>query len=481
MTDAVQADTRPTLHLPQTYTAEAAETLKLAWPLVLTQLASMAIGVTDVLMLGWIGPEALAGAALGLSLYYLPLMFGFGLISALSPLLAQAIGADPHGLDINRRSEATETALRRHFRTGLWAVIFVGIPAIAMLLFAPFIFRLLNQHPDLSLTASHFIYAMLPGLLFNLIIGVMRNLFSALSRPRPAMTITLFWIGLNALLNWVLIFGHFGLPALGVVGSGIGSSIATIIAAGVMMVAVAKHPATAPLKVGHNIFRIDWEGVWAFIKLGTPIGLTLLFEGGAFNAGFWIVGQFETGQIAGHQIAMNVASVTFQMALGVAFAATVRVGYAAGANDWHAVRRAGHVGMGLALVFMSVAAAIMWLLPYAIADLYLDLNDPKALDAARYAAQFLAIAALFQLFDGLQVASAFALRGLKDTRLPMLIAGFSYWVVGIPCCLALAFWGGLEGAGVWMGFVVSLIVAAVLLTWRFEALTRARKMGHDDD
>lgn len=475
--DAFQADHRPTLHLPQTYAGEIRETLKLAWPLVLTQMASMAIGTTDAILLGHLSPDALAAAALGLSLYYMPMMFGFGLSSALSPQLAQAIGADPHGLDPARRLPETTAALRRFFRTAMWSVLLASLIAVGILTFARPLLGLLGQAPELSDTAAHYILCLLPGLPFMMLIGVMRNLFSALSRPRPALIITLIWIGVNALLNWIFIFGHLGMPAMGVTGSGIATSIATIFSAGLMAVTVAMHPATRDLEPFRNVLKIDWAGIRAFVVLGLPIGLTLFFEGAIFNAALWLVGLFGAGQLAGHQIAINIASNTFMIPLGVSFAATVRVGYAAGAGDWEAARRSGHVGMGIAFVTMAITAVIMWTWPYQLAGLYMDLSDPKAVAAAGFAAQFLAIAAIFQLADGQQVAAAFALRGLKDTAMPMWIAGIAYWVIAFPTCLALGFWADLEGRGVWMGLAVGLTIAALLMSWRFEHLTRRRRLG----
>lgn len=478
--EAYQADLhRPALSLPQTYTGEILATLKLAWPLVLTQIASMAIGVTDVLMVGRLGPEALAATALGLSLFYMPLMFGFGLSSALSPFLSQVVGADPYGLDPARRSPETSAALRRHFRTGLWSVFLASLPALAILSFSETLFLALGQDPALSKVATHYVWALMPAIPFMLMIGVMRNLFSALSRPRPALIVTLIWIVINIGLNWVFIYGNLGVPALGVVGAGIASTLATLIGVAMMAICVLLHPATRPLEPFKGVLTFEKREIGHFMRVGLPIGLTLFFEGAVFNAALWLVGLFGTAQLAGHQIAINVASVTFQIPLGVAFASTVRVGYAAGANDWNAVRRAGHVGQAVAFMFMGVTAFIMWTWPYEIAGLYLDLDDPKTLPAAAFAAQYLAIAAIFQLADGQQVAAAYGLRGLKDTSLPMWIAGVSYWVIGFPACLALGFWTPLEGQGVWLGLALALVFAAALMTWRFEFLTRKHRLGAD--
>jgi MATE family multidrug resistance protein len=468
-TEALQADHRPSLRLPRTFAAETVETIKLAGPLVLTQVASMAIGTTDVLFLGQLGPGALAAAALGLSLYYMPMMFGFGLSSALSPQLAQAVGADPNGLNPALRRPETTLELQTHFRTGMWAVGLASLFAMAVLQFAHPVFALLGQDKTVSDTASLYIMAMLPGLPFMLLIGVMRNLFAALSQPRPALIVTVVWIGVNALLNWIFIFGHFGFPAMGVMGSGIATTCATILGAGVMAACVALHPATRSIRPFDGIFRFEGRRIWKFVVLGVPIGLTLFFEGAIFNAAIWLVGMFSPDQLAGHQIAINVASNTFMVPLGVAFATTVRVGYAAGARDWDAVRRAGQVGMALSFVAMGLTAALMWTFPLEIAGLYLDASDAHARVAIGFAVQFMTIAAIFQIADGQQVSTAFSLRGLKDTSIPM-------WI-GFPICIALGFGLGWEGQGVWIGLAIALSAAAVLMTWRFEYLTRHHLLG----
>ncbi|MCC6920524.1 MAG: MATE family efflux transporter [Alphaproteobacteria bacterium] len=475
--EALQADRRPSLKLPKTFLAEALATGRLAGPLVLTQLASMVIGTTDVLFLGHLGPDALAAGALGLSLYYMPMMFGFGLSSALSPQLAQAVGADPHGLNPALRRLSTTEELRTHFRTGMWAIGLAALFAILVLQFAHPVFGLLGQDKAISDTAALYILAMLPGLPFSLLIGVMRNLFASLSQPRPALIVTLVWIGVNALFNWIFIFGHFGFPAMGVMGSGIATSCATILGAAVMAAWVALHPATRPLRPFHGILRFEPARAWKFARLGMPIGLTLFFEGAVFNVALWLVGMFSPAQLAGHQIAINIASVTFQVPLGVAFATTVRVGYAAGARDWDAVRRSGQVGMVLSFLAMAVTAFVMWTWPLELAGLYLDPDDPASHQAIAFAVQFLAIAAIFQIADGQQVSAAFSLRGLKDTSVPMWVAGFSYWVIGFPTCVALGFGLGLQGQGVWIGLAFGLAAAAVLMTWRFEYLTRRHKLG----
>jgi MATE family multidrug resistance protein len=477
MTDTDQAAHRPPsekLHLPETYAGEISAMLKLAWPLVLTQLASMAIGTTDVLMLGQLGADALAAAALGLSLFYMPLMFGFGLSNALSPLMSQAIGADPHGLDPKLRRTDTTNELRVHVRTALWSVLLAALAAAAVLLFARPLFTLLGQDAVLSETAASYIYAMIPALPFMLLIGILRGTFSALSRPRPALIVTLAWIGINALFNWIFIFGHFGFPAMGVVGSGLATSSATIVSFIAMCLFAHWHPATRGLHLFKGVMVFEPRRIARFMKLGAPIGLTLFFEGAVFNASLWLMGLIGTSALAAHQIAMNVCSLTFQVPLGVSFAATVRVGYAAGAQNWAAVRRAGHVGMLLGMVFMGLTALLLLFAPQTIAAQYLNLSDPKAETVLALVAQYLLIGALFQLADGQQVTAAFALRGLKDTRMPMWIAGISYWAIAFPVAWLLAFHTDLAGQGVWLGLSAGIIAAAILMTWRFEHLTRHR-------
>jgi MATE family multidrug resistance protein len=284
------------------------------------------------------------------------------------------------------------------------------------------------------------------------------------------MAISIFF---NAAGDYALIFGHFGLPRLELVGSGIASACSYAFAFFAMVCVVHLIPELAKFRVLRRFHRPHFSKLVEVFRLGMPIGVTMLFEAMLFNAATLIMGTFGTASVAAHQIALNVPSITFMVPLGVGMAATVRVGLAAGAGDGEAVRRAGYGALIMGAGFMTLTAVLLWLFPAQIASLYFA-DDAHNADVIALAVVFLRVAAAFQIFDGLQVVGAMSLRGLKDAHLPMWIAGLSYWLGGFPVCLWLAFGRHLQGFGIWVGLATGLFVAAVLMCGRFWFLARQR-------
>lgn len=449
----------------QAWAAETRELFKLGLPLIFTQLAQMAIVTTDMVMIGRLGAADLAAATMGVTIYYIGWLIGFGPSAAVAPIIAQALGRNPADVETPRST----------LINGLWSCVFFSIPVWILFIFAEPVLVAIGQDQKLASQAAVYLHAIMWGLPFAIAFMVLRSFGAALSSPRPALIVTVLMIGLNAFLNYLLIYGTFGFPKLGIQGAGIASSIATIIGAGVLFAWVCwRSPFTR-----FHVLKGDWRPTVARQKeltyLGVPIGMTAVFEGGMFNAGVILMGYFGTAALAAHQIASNFASITFMTAFGLAQAATVRVGMAAGAGDEKGVQRAGYVAMMVACAIMALCGVFMALFPEAIAGLYLTSDDPKFAEVVRMAVGFLVIAAVFQILDAQQVAAAFALRGLKDTQMPMLITGVSYWVIGFPVCWWLAFHAGLGGDGIWWGYVISLGFAAVLLTWRFWRLAHGYK------
>lgn len=449
----------------QAWAAETRELFKLGLPLVVTQLAQMAIVTTDMIMIGRLGAADLAAATMGVTIYYIGWLIGFGPSAAVAPVIAQALGRDPNDVETPRST----------LINGLWSCIFFSVPVWVLFIFAEPALIAIGQEKQLAKDAAVYLHAIMWGLPFAIAFMTLRSFGAALSSPRPALIVTVVMIGLNAGLNYLLIYGTFGFPKLGIQGAGIASSIATIIGAGALFAWVCwRQPFTR-----FHVLKGDWRPSWARQKelahLGVPIGMTAVFEGGMFNAGVILMGYFGTAALAAHQIAANFASITFMTAFGLAQAATVRVGLAAGAGDLKGVQRSGYVSMIVACAIMAVCGVFMALFPQAIASLYLTSDDPNFDAVVRMAMGFLLIAAVFQILDAQQVAAAFSLRGLKDTQMPMIITGVSYWVIGFPVCWWLAFHAGLGGDGIWWGYVISLGTAAVLLTWRFWRLAHGYK------
>lgn len=444
------------------WAAEGRELLKLGLPLAATQLAQIAIMTTDIIMIGALGAVPLAAATIGVTLYWFGWLCAFGPIAAVSPIIAQKLGADPSN------TEDVRTAVRM----ALWMSAIVFLPVCLIYLSAPHIYKAMGQPAELIPIASSYLLALAPGLLFSLAFGVLRNFGSALSRTRAVFLISIGMIALNGLLNYAFIFGHFGAPRLEVTGAGIASSISNAIAFAALLAWALRGRGLRRYRLLKDFFVADWAKLRELFRLGVPIGLTMMFEAMLFNMATFLMGRIGTIELAAHQIAMNVASITFMVPLGIAMAGTVRVGLAAGAGDHDSVRRASFSVIGAGLVWMIFCALIIYLFAGPIAGLYFDETDPKNGELLRFATTFLFFAAAFQVFDAAQVTAAYALRGLKDTRIPMLIAGFSYWAVGMPICIWLGFFTPLRGEGIWIGFVVALGLAAALMCGRVLLLVR---------
>jgi MATE family multidrug resistance protein len=281
-------------------------------------------------------------------------------------------------------------------------------------------------------------------------------------------------IGFNFLGDYALIFGHFGLPRLGLTGAGIASASSYAFQFLALLGIVSVTAKLRPYRIFRRFWRPDWEKLAEVFRLGMPIGITMMFEAMLFNSATLIMGTFGAASVAAHQISMNVPSNTFMVPLGIAMAATIRVGLAAGAGDREAVRRAGYTALIVATLFMSLTSAVIALFPRQIAMLYFSTSRPDNAEAIALAVVFLRVAAAFQIFDGLQVVAALSLRGLKDARAPMWIAGGSYWLAGFPVCLLLGIGLHMKGLGIWIGLAFALLVAAITMCWRFWYLSRPR-------
>lgn len=461
--DFSQAGRRVTGHGVQAWLDEGRETLKLAFPLIFTQVAQMLIMTTDVIMLGRVGQSALAASALGITVFFFCWLFGAGPAAAVAPMIAHILGADPddHG------------EVRKVVRMGLWAVAMVSLPLMLLLLLTTPILSLLGQEASLAASAGSFTMALCLGLPFSLFFQVLRNFSTALKKPVLPLAVMVGGIAFNFAGDYVLIFGHFGAPKLGLVGAGIASASSYIFQFAALLALVFATPKLRAFHLFRDFLRAEWDKLGEVFRLGMPIGATMMFEAMLFNTATLLMGTFGAATVAAHQIAMNVPSNTFMWPLGIAMAATIRVGLAAGAGDREAVRRAGYTALGMSVIFMSAMAILIASMPREIALFYFA-DEAGNTQAIALTVVFLRVAAAFQVFDGLQVVAALSLRGLKDASAPMWIAGASYWVAGFPVCLLLGFHYHLQGYGIWIGLAFALLVAAATMCWRFWWLSRER-------
>lgn len=437
--------------------AELRATLALGWPLVLTNLAQMALTTTDVIMLGRVSASALAASALGVNLYLALLIFCIGLVTATSPMIAEAIGRKRHMV----------RDIRRTFRQGLWTVAIVSVPAWGVLWHTEAILLLFGQEPQAAADAQAFMHMLQWGFLPALGFIVLRSFVAALQRPLWALVVTVATIVFNIAANWILIFGHLGSPAMGLRGSGLATTLSNFFLFVVLGAIVAFHPRFRRYSLFGNVWRADWPRFAKLWRIGLPIGAALAFEITVFNAAVFLVGQFGTAAIAAHVIALQIASITFMVPQGLSQAATVRVGQAYGAGDRDGITRAGWTAFGLAVVFMSSRSLLILAAPHMLIGGFIDTSDPANALVLQTATSFLLCVAVFQVADGAQSVAAGMLRGLQDTRMPMIIAALGYWGFGMPLSLLFAFQLGYGAVGVWIGLAAGLVAVAPVMLWRW--------------
>ncbi len=437
--------------------AEIRAMLQLSWPMILTNLGQTAMTTTDVLMMGRLGPDAIAGGSLGANLYFIPLIFGLGLMIATSPMMATELGRKSHSV----------RDVRRTVRQGLWLAIMVSVPIWVVLWHSEAILLAMRQEPHLASLAGSSVrtlrWATLP---FHGYI-VLRSFISALERPGWALAIVFCAILFNVLANWCLMYGNLGFPALGLPGSGLATTLSSVLMFAGMAAVVTLERRFRRYRLFGRFWRADWPRFAALLRLGMPVAALLLFEVSIFAVAAFLMGLINTQSIAAYAIAIQITSVTFMVPLGLGQAVTVRVGRAHGAGDRDAVTRAGWTAYAMGVGFMAMTAATMILAPYTLISAFIDLDARENADVVPLAVGFLAFAGLFQIVDGAQAVSGGMLRGLHDTKVPMIYALIGYWGVGLPLGVALAFPGGLDGNGIWIGLSAGLAVVAALLLGRW--------------
>src|SRR5689334_21708129 len=436
--------------------AELRATMALAWPLILANVTQQVIQATDVLLMGRLGATQLAAATLALNLTFTFNVFLLGLVTAASPMMATALG---------QRSNAVRD-VRRTFRAGLWLLAFAIPPYWFVLWHAGTIMRAFGEAPELAEQGQTFLRAYMwctaPWLLFQLL----RHFVSALERPRVVLWLSITGILLNFLLSWSLIFGHFGLPVLGLAGGGLVSTLTWLIICGALVSVGSFNRHFRRFYLFGRWWRFDGQRTDAMIKLGWPIGATMALEMGVFALAAYFMGWLGASAVAAHAVALQIAALTFMVPLGLGQAATVRVGLALGRRDNAGVKRAGWTSWVAGVGFMGAMALVMLAVPRQLVTLFLD-DVPANAAVIALAISFLKVAAAFQLADGAQVIGAGMLRGLHDTRWPLIFALFGYWGVGLGIGAWLAFSRDWKGVGIWIGLASGLAAVAVLMLARW--------------
>ena len=421
--------------------------VRLATPVAFVQIALMSMGAVDTIMVGRVSATDLAAVAIGNLYFFGMAVFGLGVLFALDPVISQAVGA------------GDTVGVARGVQRG--AVLSVGLTLVAMVLLLPAgpLLTLARQPPDVIPVAAGYCQGLILGMFPFYAFAVLRQSLQAMTRMRAIIATVLAASALNVVLNWILIFGNLGMPAQGAVGSAWGTSLSRWFM--VLLLTGLAWPDLRPALFPLRREALSPAPLLRFLRVGAPIGAQQWLEFGVFGAAGLLMGLLGTIAIASHQVALQLAALTFMIPVGVAQATSVVVGQAVGRADPGGARRSVGAGILTVTAFMSLTAAMFLTLPGPLARVFSD--DPAVVGAA---AMLLPIAGVFQIFDGLQVAGAGALRGVGDTRVPMILNLIGFWFIGLPACVVLGFTLGLGPRGVWWGLAIGIGVVGVLLMFR---------------
>lgn len=440
-----------------TWRSEFAATLRLAVPLSLAGLLQMATHATDVIFVARLGEEALAAASLSIAIFGVMTWCLSGMTGSVAALIAAELGRRKHAV----------REVRRSVRMALWLALMSSLVGMAVCLMGERLMLLSGQDAHISALAGTYLPILMWSMPFMILANVLRNFVSTLGRPVYATMITGLGVVVNCIGNYMLVFGNLGAPALGLEGSAMATVIASITVFLTYVVAIQRNPIFRRYYIWGRFWRAEWPRFMDILKIGVPVAITILAEAGLFSGAAFLMGRIGPSELAGHTLALNIASFAFQVPFAIGQAAAIRVGYHYGAKNRPAIRMAGWAAIALGGGFMGLTALAMLIFPRLLLSAYVDVSAPANAALLGFALQYMVVAAAFQLFDGLQAVAMGALRGLQDTRVPMAIALFGYWVMGLASSLFLGFHTSLEGTGVWLGLLVGLVVVAGLMMIRW--------------
>lgn len=437
------------------FATNARAVLVLGLPLIGSHVAQMALHVTDTIMLGWYGVTDLAAGALGATLFFVVFTVGMGYAQAVMPMVATAAASGQH------------TEVRRVTRMGIWLSLAFAALVLPLFLLSRVILDALGQEPEVARLGGQYLAIVGYGMAPALVAMVLKSYLAALGRTQVVLWATVFGVFVNIGVNWLLIFGNLGFPEMGVRGAALASVIVQVVTVLVLLAYAVWLPALRQYQLLVRFWRPDWTALWRVQALGLPIGLAMLAETGLFAASAVMMGWLGEVPLAAHSIALEITAIFFMVHLGLSNAATVLVGRARGTGDPQALRAAAKAAVILSLAFASATMLIYWIFAEPMVGLFLKPDEPAREIIIPLGVTLLMVAALFQFADSGQVMAMGLLRGMQDTRQPMVIAAVSYWLIGMPASYGLGFLLGWEGVGVWLGLVVGLTAAALALHVRF--------------
>ncbi len=435
--------------------AHARATLVLGVPLIGSHLAQMALHVIDTVMMGWYGVVPLAAVVLGTSSFFIIWVLGAGFAKAVMPLVAGAL------------ARGDETQVRRDTRMGLWLSIAFGVAVYPLFWWSGSILSALGQQPEVVEIARDFLRIAGLGMAPALCVAVLQSYLAALGRTQAVLWVTVVAVGMNGGLAWALIFGNWGAPEMGASGAALASMLVQVASLVLLVIYAGWLPDLRRFHLFQRFWRPDWVAFAQVQRIGWPIGLTSVAEGGLFNASALMMGWVGTVQLAAHGIALEAAALAFMVHMGLSSAGTIRVAQFQGRGEGADLRAAAMVALALSVAVALAVIVLFVSAPEWIIGLFLDETKPESAAILRFGVTLLALAAVFQLADAMQVMALGLLRGIQDTRVPMGLAVVSYWVIGIPVSYGLAFPLGYGGVGLWLGLVVGLVAAGASLMVRF--------------
>lgn len=430
------------------------KTFSLAFPVMLSQLGQVLVGVADSMMVGRLGAEPLAAASLANSIFYVVLMFGIGVSMSITPLVAMADGKN------------NPKRISRLFNHGFIINMASGIMLFLLIVMSSPLLHHLNQPGEVVVLAIPYLAIITLSLLPFMFFQTFKQFAEGLSQTKQAMYITLICNGANVFLNWVLIYGNLGFPAMGLNGAGWATLISRVLMGLFMAYYILKSKRYKPFNISFKLKRLSFPMISKMLRIGVPTGFQFIFEVGAFSSAAIMMGWIGVTALAAHQIAINLASISYMMASGLSTAAMIRVGNQLGRKDIRTLREAGFTTFVMVAIFMSMTALIFILFREFLPSLYID-----DMDVIKMSATLLVIAGLFQLSDGIQVVGLGALRGMADVRVPTIVTLVAYWVIGLPLGYVFGFVMDMKEVGIWYGLLIGLTVTGILLLYRFHSLS----------
>ena len=442
---------------------EAREFLKLAIPLAGAQVSQAATGFVDTVMMGWLGQDVLAAGGLATIIFMAFMMTGIGLISGVSPLVAEAYGSG----QTQRIGKLT--------RQGLWIALLLSIAGMPIIAHLDGLMQQFGQAETTVALSDTYLSVMAWGLFPAIAFATLRGTIVALSQARPVMFIVIAATLFNVVGNYVLAFGKLGFPEMGIAGLAIASVGAHWIMFLSLLAYMLWHKPLHEYSLFQNLHRLESRTLQQLLWVGGPIGIAAVLEYGLYTTVSFFMGALGTPILAAHQMVSQTVFLLFMVPLAMSYAATVRVGQWFGQQDWRQIRQAAFVSIGSAILFMSIAGIVLFTFPRQIVGLYLDLNNPENTNTLNISILLMKIAAFGLIFDGIQRTANGVLQGLQDTRIPVLLGTLTYWGIGLTTSYLLGFYTPLSGAGVWIGTYLGIAAAAIAYLWRFQRIMLTKK------